>query len=126
MTGYHIEIGYNGAHRTGYDSMWEELKRTAREIADHPEKIVAEARRLNAPETCDKGCCHLDTYADNYKDSFETSGHPVSIIEHGKDRQIMQLASTADEIKYHVRRAYVRLVIEEMHRKGIEVNLTVA
>lgn len=125
MTGYHIEIGYNGALRTDYDVMWEELKKTAREVADNPRCVILEAQRLGAPETCENGCCQLDTYADNYLEPFGSHGHPVSIIEQGEDRQIMQLASTDDPIKYHVRRAYIRLVIEGMHRKGIEVNLTV-
>jgi len=124
MTGYHIEIGYNGALRTDYDLMWEELKQVARNIADNPAAIIAEARRLGSPEICNSGCCLLDTYADNYIGEFGVNGHPVSVIEN--DCQIMQSASTDDKIKYHVRRAYVRLLIQEMHRKEIEVNLIVA
>ncbi len=126
MTGYHLSIGYNGASRTDYDAMWAELKKTAREIADCPYRIIKEARRLNAPETCKKGCCQLDTYANNYAEPFETAGHPITIIEQEDDCQVMQLASTDDPIKYHVRRAFIRLVIEEMHKKEIEVDLTVA
>jgi len=128
MTGYHIEIGYNGAINNGlsYEEMWEELKKTARKIANNPVAIIAAARQLGAPETCENGCCHLDNYADNYALPFDTPGHPISIIEDGDNQQIMQLASTDDEIKYHVRRAYVRLLIEAMHQKKIEVNLTVA
>ncbi|NQT32207.1 MAG: hypothetical protein HQ594_00865, partial [Candidatus Omnitrophica bacterium] len=92
MTGYHIQIGYNGAIRTAYedyDAMWAELKSTAREIANNPKKIIEEARRLGASEACDKGCCKLETYADNYLAKFGGSGHPISIIEKGEDKQIM-------------------------------------
>lgn len=127
MTGYHITIGYNGATNSfSYDEMWEILKETTRKICDSPQSIIAEARRLNAPESCSQGCCSLDTYADNYVDSFETYGHPISIIDDGENRQVMQLASTDDDIKYHVRRAFVRLLIQEMHKRKIEVNLNVA
>jgi len=127
MTGYHITLGYNGVACIDYDDMWEILKQKVREICDQPRVIIAEARRLGAPEACSKGCCSLDTYADNYAESFETYGHPISIINRGEgDRQIMQLASTAGPIKYHVRRAFVRLLIEAMHREEIEVSLIVA
>ena len=131
MTGYHITIGYNEATSTDYDEMWEILKRKTREICDNPQAIVAEARRLGAPETCTRGCCQIDTYADNYAMPFGSHGHPVSIIDENSPgyisdtRQIMQLASTDDPIKYHVRRAFVRLLIEAMHREEIEVSLSV-
>ena len=132
MTGYHISLGYNGAIHNGYDTydeMWEVLKRKTREICDRPQAIIAETRSLgNAPETCDDGCCNLDTYADFYAKSFSAYGHPITIIESGEEenRQIMQLASTGDDIKYCVRRAFVRLLIEAMHKEKIEVSVSVA
>jgi hypothetical protein len=129
MTGYHLSIGYNGASVWREPAAWDALKEAARVVSDDPQAIVAEARRLGSPESCDDGCCQLDSYADNYAEPFSASGHPVKIIEReSEDRgpQIMQMASTGDAIKYHVRRAWVRLVIERMHRHGIEVNLHVA
>ena len=126
MRGYHIRIGYNGGGGAEKEeSRWQSLIRAARNVADRPQRIVDEARRLGAPEQCDQGCCELATFADNYASDFSTPGHPVSIIDQEDDRQIMQLASTGDELKYCVRRAYVRLVIEEMHRLNIEVSLSV-
>uniref|UniRef100_A0A6H2A5K7 Uncharacterized protein n=1 Tax=viral metagenome TaxID=1070528 RepID=A0A6H2A5K7_9ZZZZ len=125
MTGYHIEIGYNaGGSLKDEGKRWETLKKEARNIADNPKAIIAEARKLGAPETCDDGCCHLDTYADNYAEPFGSYGHPISIIE--DNQQIMQLAGAADRIKYHVRRAYVRLLFKAMHKHEIEINLIVA
>jgi hypothetical protein len=125
MTGYHIEIGYNGGGSDNDENKrWEILKRETRNLSDHPEEIIAETRRLGAPETCERGCCHLDTYADNYKDPFHTSGHPITIIEEA--RQIMQLAGAADTIKFSVRRAFVRCLLERMHKNGIEININVA
>lgn len=127
MTGYHIRIGYNGASGWDHHDAWEELKAVARQVADDPRAIVEEARRLGAPEHCSRGpeCCTLNTYADSYADPFDSFGHPVTIIEEEDERQIMQLASTGESIKYHVRRAYVRLVIAEMHRREVEINLDV-
>lgn len=125
MTGYYVEIGYNPCS-VDYDGMWTTLKNEARNIADKPANIIDEARRLGAPETCDDGCCELDSYADNYAGPFGENGHPVSIIENGEHRRIAQYASSAGVIKYHVRRAYMRLLIEAMHKHAIEVNLTVA
>ena len=126
MRGYHIEIGYNGGGTDETEeNRWKTLKTITRKIADNPQAIIKEARRLGAPESCDGGkqCCNLDTYADNYQDDFDTLGHPITIIEN--EQQIIQLASAGDNIKHHVRRAYVRLLIEEMHRQEIEINLNV-
>lgn len=131
MTGYHIELGYNAHPPAEENEMWEILKQKTQEICDNPQAIITEARRLRSPETCEKGCCHLNTYADNYAEKIGSYGHPISIIEERQapffeNRQIMQLASTDDPIKYHVRRAFIRLLIEAMHKEEIEVNLTVA
>lgn len=116
-------MGYNGGSNS--DELWKELKAVAIEIANNPVNIVEEARRLGSPESCERGCCELDTYANNYINSFDTMGHPVSFVETGDVKELIQMASTDDDIKFHVRRAYIRLVIEAMHHRGIEVNLTV-
>ena len=124
MRGYHIRIGYNGGgDAEEEESRWQSLIQVARSVADNPQRIVTEARRLGAPERCAEGCCELSTFADNYANEALS---PVSIIDQDGNRQVMQLASTGDELKYCVRWAYVRLVIEEMHRLNIEVSLSVA
>lgn len=124
MRSYHIELGYNGGGTDAEEAIrWEILKREARNIADTPEAIIAEARRCGSPETCSDRCCHLNTFADNYRDPFTTRGHPISIIEDAQ--QIIQLACGDGSLKFHVRRAYIRLLIEAAHKHGIEVNLTV-
>ena len=124
MTGWHIGIGYNGnAPYNTEEEMWEVLKSETRDLCNKPQEIIAEARKLNAPETCERGCCHLDTYADNYANQFKTYGHPITIIE--SDQQVMQLASAADDIKLAVRRAFVRCLLTRMHSKGIDINITV-
>ena len=55
-------------------------------------------------------------------------GHPIQIrpaTEPDDGNQIVQWASTGDEIKYCVRRAFVRLLMEEMHKNNVEVNVQV-
>ena len=128
MTGYHIQIGYNaqGGHP---DDLWGDLVKTVRFVCSHPERIIAEARRLGAPEKCERGCCTLATHAAVYADPIGQDGHPVKFIDRPgepQNRQVMQLAAAADPIKYHIRRAFIRLLIAEMHKQEIEVNLTVA
>lgn len=127
MTGYHIRIGYNPC-RSDREEMWRLLQSEARRIADDPHGIEQEARRLGCPERCEQGCCRLEGYADNYAAPFGRdgcNGNPVNIIDREDSQQIMQLASTDEGFKYHVRRAFVRLLIEAMHRHCIEVSLTV-
>ena len=130
MTTYKISLGYN-PQRVDYDDMWEILKQEVSILCDNPSAIVTEARRLGSPEFCEEGCCRLGTFADNYREDrrkgkpylLGSYGHPVRIDE--DDRLIIQGASTGDAIKYHVRRAFVRLLIEALHRQEIEVNLVV-
>lgn len=124
MTSYILSIGY--CPERGAVGAWDELKRIVRDVCDVPNEIIAEARALGAPEQCDRGCCKLDTFADNYAGPYSSSeGHPVTVHEDG-DPYIVQHASTGDHIKYCVRRAFVRLVIRECHRNKIEVNLRVS
>ncbi len=118
MIGYYFSIGFNPDPIGDYDEMWKILKQTTREICDNPQAIVTEARRLNAPETCPDGC------ADNYANPFDSHGHPVAIIDDGEENLIMATDTTG--IKYHVCRAFMRLLIEAMHREKIEVSVDVA
>ena len=50
---------------------------------------------------------------------------PTEDVEGYEESEVVQWASTDHAIKYHVRRAYVRLLIEAMHRHEIEINLRV-
>jgi len=127
MMSWHIRLGYN-AQRQDEDEAWEKLKFLARKIASDPKRIEKEAWRID-PATCDEGECFVDGYAMNYADPFQIEiggpgqGHPLTICE--KDRQIIQWGSTGCDVKYTVRRAFIRLLIEEAHRERIEVCLNV-
>ena len=127
MTSYYVSIGYNrGAFdKYGPEYEWEMLQSIVREICNNPDRIISEARRLGAPEVCGKGCCELSTYADNYKGKIGENGHPLFYTVMDDKNFLVQNASADDEIKFHVRRAFIRLLIDEMHKENIEVNLKV-
>jgi hypothetical protein len=58
----------------------------------------------------------MDIHQDNGIFEFHSEGYSITQFTTGSDRAI----------KAHVRRAFCRLVIEEMHRQCIEVDLTVS
>lgn len=121
MTGYHISIGYNSGAPI---SAWEFLLESVEHISAAPEYIVREVRRetLNWTEE------ELRPFAARYKAKDDDT---LTIIQptEGANGQVMQLASGGGEsrlIKEAVRRAFCRLVMLEMHKMRIEVNVTVA
>jgi len=127
MTGYHISIGYNSTltHIERAGMTWEALKEVVAELRSQPNLIVGEVQRersnLAEPHI-------LLDYAAAYQDGIDKT---LNIIEATDDRpaEIMQLASGSGDgrdIKEAMRRAFCRLVIFEMHKRGIEVNLIVA
>ena len=129
MTGYHISIGY----LSGYDKeeAWEVLKRVVLELCNAPERIAEEAMRFGMDGAVAR------EYAEAYRGaSLETRGTEDStlrIIEgeraEGNPPQIMQLAGGAGPsrvIKEAMRRAFCRLVMYEMHKREIEININVA
>ncbi len=121
MTGYTFSIGYISGHsyKGDKDDAWLELVIVTEALKKRPDRIVAEARRLNAPEQCEQGCCTLMSLAGAYQHTDATI-----VIQH-EEQTIDQYASGDRMLKEHVRRAFCRLLIEDMHRLGIEVNLKV-
>jgi hypothetical protein len=129
MTGYYIETGYqSGCSR---EEAWEEIKRITRYLCDHPNLLVKEALEFRAPATAD-GETILD-YANKYKEQNDLT---CRIIEKqdklDPDEQIQHVVQYASgggasrTMKEHLRRAFCRLVMNEMHRKGMEVNVRVS
>lgn len=129
MTGYHISIGY----LSGYDKdeAWEVLKRVVLELCNAPARIAEEAMRFGMDGAVAR------EYAEAYRGaSLETHGTEDStlrIIEkneaEGTPPQIMQLAGGSGPsrlYKEQMRRAFCRLVMYEMHKLEIEININVA
>lgn len=123
MTSYHISIGYCGGSGTA-DGAFEKLVTATRALCADPKHIEAEARRLGATEADREGVTIGDYVATYLELDIGQAGHPVRID--AEREEVIQWASTSDGLKYHVRRAFVRLLIEDMHRQCIEVNLHVA
>lgn len=119
-TGYRISIGYNNgsAFRGDMDEAWQELKATALALADAPMTIAQEAVAFGAP-TSDG-----DATIIGYAERFSSKDATMNFIEDGQS--VLLMSSGANPMKGHVRRAFCRLLIAAMHRKGIEVNLSVA
>lgn len=123
-TEYTISLGYLSGQSTSlsYEDAWKALVAYVEQLRHQPERIVQEARRLNAPETCEQGCCTLQRMAEAYQLTEEECG-PLVINQ--EDQHISQLTYGDRMLKEHIRRAFSRLILEEMHRQGIEVCLNV-
>jgi hypothetical protein len=122
-TGYSITLGYQSGYSTclDQDEAWQALVDCVQALRLQPERIVKEAQRLGAPAACEDHCCTLQQMAEAY-----SSNDDATLRINQRERYIYQLATGDRTLKEHVRRAFCRLVIEEMHRQGIEVCLEVA
>ncbi len=122
MTSYTLSIGYISGYsfKGDKDDAWQALVNCVEALKRNPDRIVAEARRLDAPEQCKHGCCTLQETAGAYLNDDAT------LVIYHSDRAVRQFASGDRMLKEHVRRAFCRLVMEDMHRQGIEVNLQVS
>lgn len=122
-TGWTIEIGYN-SHDSDKGALWGQLKMFAEELRRHPSLLNMEAYKFGAPNECEGGTRleFCDVYARDW-----TDGGPCHIIEEQQCIHIMASGGgEARDMKEHIARAFCRIVIHAMHRKGIEVNLRVA
>lgn len=123
MTGYHISVGYNSAWKN--PEVWRELTAVVERLRHQPDLIIAEVRR----ERVDLASVEdLRGYAEAYAANQDLT---LKVIDEDGDRppEIVQLASgggDSRDIKEAMRRAFCRLVIFEMHKLGMEVNLVVA
>ena len=125
-TGYRLEAGYNSGHNKA--EVWRQMKLVALGICAAPERIVAEVRRVEG------GGLELQEYADAYRhhDDLTVVFHetPAGYEKAEEFRPyIHQMASGGGRgrtLKEACRRAFCRLVIEAMHRMGMEVTLVVS
>lgn len=134
VTGYHIRIGYNSALNADEKrAAFETLKEVVASLRDDTDRLVREVKHESVawsdPARAAIDDALLREYAEVYRPPARDA--TLTIIEPIGDEpgQIMQLASgggEAREVKERLRRAFSRLVILEMHRRGIEVNLVVA
>lgn len=129
MTGYHISIGY----LSGYDKeeAWEVLKRVVLELCNAPARIAEEAMRFGMNGAVARE--YAEAYRGASLESRGTEDSTLRIIEANPVEEtkpeIMQLASGGGPsriYKEQMRRAFCRLVMDEMHKLEIEININVA
>lgn len=135
MTGYYLEIGYC-SQGPDLEEAWEILKQVVREICDRPGQIAKEAERcLPAFGIPVPDLNTVSDYLERYRLIDDNQDLTIFIEETPRDPgnkefkpRIVQYASGGEpgrKLKEHLRRAFCRLVIEKMHKREIEVNLSV-
>jgi hypothetical protein len=123
MTGWHIRIGYISGDSCDYnqEQAWEILKAEVARLREDTAAIVAELHRLKPLLFRRDTQQMLWELAAAYK--AEDGDATLTILE--DSREILQMASGDRELKEHVRRAFCRLVLDVMHKYGIDINLSV-
>jgi len=120
-TSYRLTDGYNSAHDR--NEVWDELQKVVEELRKDTDRIVNEVLRLE-PDRNKKEIGNLAMYY--MPPAVDLT---LTIQDTEDSRGVMQLASgtgSARDRKESIRRAFCRLVIEEMHKRKMEVSLIVA
>jgi hypothetical protein len=124
-TGYTIELGYG-------DGTWQDLKDTALELCEHPILIATEALEHGAPNELEGET--LYGYAEAFKHrtdltiEFIEPGHPFwrDTYEQPFIHMMASGGDPARTMKEYVRRAFLRLLMADMHRRGMEISVRVS
>lgn len=131
MTGYHISIGYLSGGAYDKDEAWEILKTVVLDLCHAPARIADEA--VSFGMLLAQALEYAEPYTSASVENRGTEDSTLRIIEkneaEGTHAQIMQLAGGADpsrSLKEAMRRAFCRLVMQEMHKREIEININVA
>lgn len=136
-TGYTIEVGYisGDSYQGDTNEAWQELRAAAEQLRNSPAKLATEAREFGAPFwCCDKHCADINEFCEVYRRNW-TDGGPLMIVDKPDEMfpckdddwqpHLHIMASGDRAMKEHVARAFCRLVMYEMHRKGIEISIRV-
>lgn len=116
---YTIEVGYNPVQDNG--EVWKKLVEVCSHFQNNPSLIAKEALRLEPTLNVDNVNACADCYLPPVTDL-------TIVFFHGDKMCVTQSASgsgVARDVKEACRRAFCRLVIEQMHRFRMEVNLVV-
>jgi hypothetical protein len=117
VTSYKLTDGYSGDFDR--DEIWTELLAVVDLVREDTNRIVNEALRIE-PRANKRKLQELAMYYK--KPAIDLT---IQIRENEEYRGVFQLA-TGGGLKESVRRAFCRLVIEEMHKRKMEVSLVVA
>lgn len=121
MTGYYIEVGYNS--KWDKEEVWKELKKVVIDICKNSKVLIEEIKR----ET--NKVIPID-FIEKYK--WPCKDLTIRITENNEDNKenfISQAASGGGyerDCKEICRRAFCRLILLEMHKREMEVNIFVS
>jgi hypothetical protein len=123
MTGYLIKAGYNSSHSN--DMVEEKLKEVAHKVRQDTEALVQETIKTYGPKEQ-----AIKDHAQKYIDMDDLTLFFSGPDEERKKEEfkVHQFASGYGEqrtIKEHMRRAFCRLVLFEMHKLDMDVNIEV-
>ena len=137
MTGYYLSVGYNSGSGGDADDFGT-LVTVFEAVIRDPDRIVAEVRRVEPPAAETRT---LREYAAWYTHPDRREGEDCSFRIYRQPSDLGPLTNADDfspfiaqyasgggssrAIKEVVRRAVCRLVIADMHRRGVEVNFKV-
>lgn len=122
-TSYTIEVGYNSAYDKA--EVGEKLRAVVANLQSTPQRIVDEVRRLDPSIRPDD----LESFAESYRAPVEDLTCRIVDDEETKLPRVHQCASgggTSRELKEICRRAFARLVLDEMHRARMDVSFFVS
>jgi hypothetical protein len=119
-TYYRIEDGYNSGNDR--NEVWETIKQVVDAIQDNTQRIIDEVFRLEPDANREL----IEEVAGCYRKPVQDL--TIKVVEGEDGRWIGQSASGGEpgrDAKESCRRAVCRLVLEEMHRRKMEVNIIV-
>lgn len=117
MTSYIITVGYNSAYNA--EEVWDELKKVIDDIRKNPEQILNEDSEIPIE------------YINSYSYDVPVEDLTIKITEQNQDdygERVVQLASgygISRDYKERCRRAVCRIIVRNMHEKGMEININV-
>jgi len=122
MTSYCIRLGYNTSHSK--EEAEDRLLDVVMSIRHSPKRIIEEAARV---EEIELDPSYAESYGTGDESRTEDSTLCLVYVEDDEEKELFihMSASAANEQKYAARRAFCRLVIEDMHKVGMEVCLSV-
>jgi hypothetical protein len=121
VTSYSIEVGYNSGKQP--DEVWEALKNAVAKIQANPQQLFAEVLQCEP----DANLQMIEEIIDCYKAPI--TDLTLKIVESEDRHSVWQWASGGDPYrgaKESCRRAFCRLILYEMHRQKMEVNIVVS
>ncbi len=128
MTGYRITIGYlsGDSYKGTTDEAWEALKNAV--VSMRQSTLLAEFGIFNDTRMRAGIDCTATQLA-GLMTHLRGSDASVKVIEDDGDNAVVLLASGGDKsrsMKEAMRRAYIRVIMREMHRQGIEISVRVS